>query len=165
MPAARATRTPRSGRLRACGSRAMRSSRTLLPLPTRSAARLPALRHRTIEGRDRTPERSMKPDDAPKYFLCRLIPPRPTFAADMTPTELDAMQKHVAYWTDLASRGTAIAFGPVADPKGAWGVGIIAVRDEEELRRLQDHDPAIRAGIGMKYEAYPMPRVIVGATS
>ena len=104
----------------------------------------------------------MKTDDAPRYFLCRLVPPRPTFATDMTPREAEAMQKHVAYWSELADKGIAIAFGPVADPKGVWGVGIIAVKDEEELRQLQNHDPAIRADIGMKYEAYPMPRVVVG---
>jgi len=107
----------------------------------------------------------MKDDHAPKYFLCRLIPPRPTFAVDMTPNEAEAMQKHVAYWTELAGKGTAIAFGPVADPKGVWGMGILAVKDEAELQHLQDHDPAIRAGIGMNYEAYPMPRVIAGGNS
>jgi uncharacterized protein YciI len=81
----------------------------------------------------------------------------------MTPKEADAMRNHVAYWTELASKGTAIAFGPVADPKGGWGVGILAVRDDDELRRLQDNDPAIRADIGMRYEAYPMPRLIIGS--
>jgi hypothetical protein len=106
----------------------------------------------------------MTPDDR-KYFLCRLIPPRPTFAADMTPREADAMQRHVVYWTELANKGTAVAFGPVADPKGAWGVGIIAVNDEAELQRLQDHDPAIVSNIGMRYEAYAMPALIIGKAS
>ena len=62
----------------------------------------------------------------------------------------------------MADEGTAVAFGPVADPKGGWGVGIIAVQDDDELSQLQNDDPAIRANIGMKYEAYPMPAVIVG---
>ena len=60
-------------------------------------------------------------------------------------------------------QGTAIAFGPVADPKGGWGVGIIAVGDDDELRHLQNGDPAIRADIGIKYEVYPMSTVMVGA--
>ena len=94
------------------------------------------------------------------YFLCRLIAPRPTFPADMTPAEAEAMKKHAAYWSGLLERRSAIAFGPVADPKGAWGLGIVNVRDEAELRELQDNDPAIRAGVGLKYEAYPMPRLV-----
>ncbi|HWJ00684.1 MAG TPA: YciI family protein [Burkholderiales bacterium] len=94
------------------------------------------------------------------YFLCRLIPPRPGFAKDMTPAEAKAMHEHVAYWTDLLGTGKAIAFGPVMDPKGPWGVGIVSVSDKEELARLQANDPAIRAQIGLKYDAYEMPQVV-----
>ena len=67
------------------------------------------------------------------YFLCRLLPPRPSFAMDMSPSETKAMHEHVAYWTELLGKGSAIAFGPVLDPKGPWGVGIVSVRDNEEL--------------------------------
>jgi len=94
------------------------------------------------------------------YFLCRLIPPRPSFAKDMTAPEAKAMHEHVAYWTDLLGKGKAIAFGPVMDPKGPWGVGIVSVTDQAELRELQADDPAIRAQIGLKYEAYEMPQVV-----
>jgi hypothetical protein len=94
------------------------------------------------------------------YFLCRLIPPRPSFAKDMTPPEAKAMHEHVAYWTDLLGKGKAIAFGPVMDPKGPWGVGIVSVSDKEELRELQENDPAIRERIGLSYEAYEMPRLV-----
>lgn len=31
------------------------------------------------------------------FFLCKLIPPRPTFARDMTQAEAKLMQEHVAY--------------------------------------------------------------------
>jgi hypothetical protein len=94
------------------------------------------------------------------YFLCRLIPPRPSFAMDMNPSEAMAMHEHVAYWTDLLGKGKAIAFGPVLDPKGPWGVGIVSVSDKEELGELQANDPAIRARIGLSYEAFPMPQVV-----
>jgi uncharacterized protein YndB with AHSA1/START domain len=96
-----------------------------------------------------------------KHYLCRLIPPRPSFAFDMTPAEAEAMKKHAAYWRRLAGEGTAIAFGPVGDPKGPWGMGLLAVNDESELRELQDGDPAIAARIGLKYEAYPMLSLVV----
>jgi len=81
---------------------------------------------------------------------------------DMTKREAETMQAHGACWKRLAEAGTAIAFGPVADPKRGWGVGILAVTDDDEARRLQNGDPAIRESLGMKYEAYPMPTLIVG---
>lgn len=91
------------------------------------------------------------------YFLCR--PPRATFPADMSPQEAETMKRHVVYWTALLDKGTAIVFGPVADPKGAWGVGIVSVKDEAELRELQASDPAVLQ-IGMRCEAFPMPRAV-----
>jgi len=94
------------------------------------------------------------------YYLCRLIPPRPSFAAEMTPAEAKAMGEHVAYWSDLLSKGKVIAFGPVMDPKGPWGVGIVSVRDAGELHELQANDPAIKAHIGLRYEAFEMPRLV-----
>ena len=94
------------------------------------------------------------------YFLCRLIPPRPSFALDMSPSEAKAMQEHVAYWTDLLGKDKAIAFGPVMDPKGPWGVGLVSVRDKDELLELQENDPAMRARIGLSYEAFEMPRLV-----
>jgi uncharacterized protein YciI len=103
--------------------------------------------------------------DTRKYFFCRLIPPRPTFAADMTAEEARAMHAHVGYWIALAERGTAIVFGPVADPAGVWGVGIVAASSEEAMRELQRDDPAIRAGIGMRYDTLPMPQIVIGRHS
>ena len=97
------------------------------------------------------------------YYLCRLLPPRPNFAGDMTPQEAKAMGEHVAYWTDLLAKGKVIAFGPVMDPRGPWGVGIVSVSDTAELRMLQENDPAIRAQIGLRYEAYEMPRLVRGS--
>jgi hypothetical protein len=46
-----------------------------------------------------------------KYYLYKVIPPRPTFAADMTETESAIMSGHVAYWTDLLDKDVAVAFG------------------------------------------------------
>ena len=97
-----------------------------------------------------------------KYFLCRLIPPRPSFAQDMADEESKVMSAHVAYWTDLAERGTAIVFGPVADAKGTWGVGILEVEDEAEIQSLTSNDPVMKAGIGATYEILPMPRAVIG---
>lgn len=96
------------------------------------------------------------------FFLCRLIPPRPTFAQDMTEAETKVMQEHVSYWTDLANKGIAIAFGPVADPKGAWGVGILEVESESDIQSISGNDPALKSGIGCKFESYLMPQIVLG---
>lgn len=96
------------------------------------------------------------------YFLCKLIPPRPTFPQDMTEAEAKVMAEHVAYWTDLANKGIAIVFGPVADPAGAWGLGVLEVDDEVQLQELTSNDPAITREIGCRHEILPMPRVVIG---
>jgi uncharacterized protein len=94
-----------------------------------------------------------------KQFLCKLIPPRPTFAQDMTETERKIMQEHSIYWKDLSDRRVAIVFGPVLDPKGTWGVAIVEVADEPDAHALGRNDPAVQAGL--TFEVYPMPGAIV----
>jgi uncharacterized protein YndB with AHSA1/START domain len=96
------------------------------------------------------------PPPALRYFLCRLLPSRATFMVDMTAAEREVMQAHAMYWRGKLAEGHVIAFGPVADPAGGWGVGIVAVRDEAELRTFQNEDPAIKSQIGLRYETLPM---------
>ena len=97
-----------------------------------------------------------------KYFFCRLIPPRSTFAQDMTEKEAQVMGDHAAYWTALAEKGTAIVFGRVADPDGVWGLGVLAVEDEKDVQ-LTANDPVIRSAIGATYTILPMPKVVIGS--
>ena len=91
-----------------------------------------------------------------KYFFLKLIPPRPSFAFDMTAAERQAMQAHVQYWTDLTKAGTAIIYGPVMDPVAPYGIGIVEVEGEDSARRLAAEDPAITGGTGCTYELLPM---------
>ena len=102
------------------------------------------------------------PQPGDRFFFCRLVPPRPSFAMDMTPDERAAMQQHVGYWTSLLARGTAIVFGPVADPAGPWGLGVLRLREGEALEALTSKDPAILANIGLRYETTPMLNAIFG---
>jgi uncharacterized protein YndB with AHSA1/START domain len=94
------------------------------------------------------------------YFLCRLLPPRPSFMADMNEAELGVMKEHGGYWAQHLAAGTALLYGPVADPKGGWGVGIIAVDSEEQAKQLEANDPAIKSGRGFQYERLPMARAL-----
>ena len=93
-------------------------------------------------------------------FLYKLIPPRPTFAVDMSQTEAGIMAQHVEYWGGLTDRGTAVAFGPVADPAGAWGLAIVEAVSEEAVRTLGLEDPAVTSGMST-FEVYPMPDALV----
>jgi hypothetical protein len=89
-------------------------------------------------------------------YLLRLIAPRPTFAADMTAEEAALMQEHGAYWRRRLDEGLAVAFGPVLDPAGAWGLGLIRVEDDAAARAFTTEDPVIRAARGFRYEILPM---------
>ena len=89
------------------------------------------------------------------YFL-KLNPSRPTFAQDMTDDERAIMQQHVAYWGILMEKGVVVVFGPVLDPKGVYGMGVVAVENEEQLRELTTNDPATSINT---YEYWPMRAV------
>jgi uncharacterized protein len=93
------------------------------------------------------------------HFFVRTQNPRPTFHLDMTAEERAIMNRHVAYWSEKATQGIAIVFGPVMDPKGVYGIGVYQVQDEAEMHVLIEHDPA--NGL-LQYEVIPMPRAVVG---
>jgi uncharacterized protein YciI len=94
-------------------------------------------------------------------FLYRLLPPRPTFAADMSPAEAEVMERHVAYWQDLLSRNVALAFGPVLDPADPWGLGLLDLEDEHAARAIGEGDPAVQSGT-CEFEVVPMELVRPG---
>ncbi len=87
--------------------------------------------------------------------MFRLTSPRPTFAMDMTEAERAIMQNHVAYWKRLVDEGQAVAFGPVLDPKGVWGVAIIELDDTVDPETIRSKDPVHVAHLG-SYEILPM---------
>jgi hypothetical protein len=90
---------------------------------------------------------------AKKHFALKLVPCRPSFAMDMDDAERAIMQEHQIYWKDLMQRGIALIYGPVMDPKGPYGFGVIAVDDEAVVADITAKDPA--AAINT-YEVYPM---------
>ena len=74
----------------------------------------------------------------------RLIPPRGTFAADMSEAEKAAMVEHAAYWTDLFEAGRVVVFGVVLDQTGAWGLAVVEAEGEDEVRAIGSDDPAVK---------------------
>lgn len=99
-----------------------------------------------------------------RHFLVKLIPPRPSFAVDMTEDERELMQRHGTYWTELARKGIALLFGPVLDPAGSYGIGVVEVEKEEEIGILTENDPVSKSGRQFRHEAYVMPQLIVSGS-
>lgn len=90
------------------------------------------------------------------HFFCKLIAPRSTFAFDMNESEKALMGRHATYWMAMMKEGAVIVFGPVMDPNGPYGMGVMEGADEGEIKRRADADPIMQAGIGFKVEIMPM---------
>jgi len=93
-------------------------------------------------------------------FVFRLIPPRPSFPLDMSAEERATMMEHVGYWSTLTEQGQVLAFGPVDDPQGAYGIGIILGESQSAAEELRDHDPAVKSPYGFRTEIAPMRRLV-----
>jgi len=93
-------------------------------------------------------------------FLFRLLPPRADFAFTMTDDERATMLAHLGYWSHLVEKGEAVAFGPVADPEGPYGIGIVLTTDVRAAQRLRDGDPAMTSPHGFSTEITTMASLI-----
>lgn len=91
-----------------------------------------------------------------RYFVCKLTGPRPTFPQDITPREAEIMQAHRAYCGELLRDGKAILFGPVADPAGIWGLGVLQLPDDADPHAIIADDPVMKANAGFTYQVMPM---------
>ncbi len=80
-------------------------------------------------------------------FLFRLIPPRADFAQTMTAEEQQAMAEHMEYWQQLLQDGRVVVYGPVADPEGVWGLGVLRAADRAEVLAIGERDPSVVAGV------------------
>src|SRR5262245_41369889 len=93
------------------------------------------------------------------HFVYKLVPPRPTFASDMTADEATIMASHGAYWHEQLAAGRVLAFGPVHDPAGVWGLGLIEADDEAAAIQLVQADPAISSRLGT-FELHQIDAVV-----
>ncbi|MGD0813819.1 MAG: YciI family protein [Verrucomicrobiota bacterium] len=91
-----------------------------------------------------------------KYYIFKLLPPRPDFAATMTPAELALMQTHSAYLKGFMDKGQILVFGPVLDPVGAYGLAVVRLPDDIAPDTIWSNDPVIKAQAGFSYHIAPM---------
>jgi uncharacterized protein YciI len=96
-----------------------------------------------------------QPTPAKHQFFLKLIPPRPTFATDMTPEEMKLMQQHADYWASQFPNGIVLLIGPVFHANGSFGMAVLETATEEEARTLANNDPTVKAGLN-KVEISPM---------
>lgn len=70
------------------------------------------------------------------------------------PDEAERIQtEHQRYLMQLRKEGKLLISGPVIDDPMFKGIGIFNSTDKEEVKRLSDGDPAVRAG-RLVYEIY-----------
>src|SRR5271169_1999858 len=90
-----------------------------------------------------------------QHFYFKLIPPRPTFGADMTAEERALMQEHVRYTREAFDAGKILIYGPVMASGGAFGIAVLEMEDAAEVQKFAAEDPSIRAGMNT-FELCPM---------
>lgn len=71
------------------------------------------------------------------------------------------MQEHMEYWRNLANKRIAVVVGPVADPKGLYGLAVVEVQDEAAVQDIRKNDPAFKADAGFKIEIYSMVKPVL----
>jgi len=71
------------------------------------------------------------------------------------------MHQHADYWRALVNQDRAIVLGPVMDPAGAYGIGVILAADQAAARAMVDDDPVIKAGLGFRADVHAMLRAMV----
>jgi len=91
------------------------------------------------------------------HYFCRLNPPRPTFARDITDDERAIMARHAAYWRGHLDAGRVEIFGMVADPTAPWGFLVANVEDQAAVSALTAKDPVMVDAHGFSYDVFPMP--------
>lgn len=56
-------------------------------------------------------------------------------------------------------KGKVVVYGPVLDPKGVYGFGIVSFDDNEQLNEFINNDPSITINT---IEYYPMLAFVTG---
>ncbi len=90
-----------------------------------------------------------------QHFFVRLIPPRATFAQDMTAEERTLMVENGMYVRRFFDAGKVLAYGPVLDAEGAFGFAVLEMEDAAEAERFLEGDPSVKAGMS-RYTISPM---------
>ena len=87
-----------------------------------------------------------------KQYCLRLYKAGPN--RNQSPAEAEQIQKeHLRYLFQLRQEGKLLINGPIIDDPELKGLSIFNTTDKEEVKRLSEGDPAVRAG-RLVYEIY-----------
>ncbi len=92
---------------------------------------------------------------ANQHFFFKLIPPRPTFATDMSDSERALMGQHAAYVRTHFEGGSVLCYGPVLGPEGSFGFAILEMPDLTAAETFATNDPTVQSGLNT-YQISPM---------
>jgi uncharacterized protein len=92
---------------------------------------------------------------AKMHFFFRLIPPRASFPFDITAEEQRLMDEHSRYFDEQFASGKLLLYGPVLATGGAFGLAVLEVESEDEVRQFGENDPSVKGGLN-RFEFYPM---------
>ena len=95
------------------------------------------------------------------HFLYKLIPPRRTFAGDMSDGEKAVMGEHFAYWAALVEGQRVVVYGPVLEPTGVWGLAVVEAESVDEVGAIAERDPAVKTGTCTFEIATMLPGTVV----
>jgi uncharacterized protein YciI len=101
-----------------------------------------------------------EPTESPSLFVYKLIPPRPSFAGDMSDAEAAVMAEHGAYWQRHMDEGRVVVFGPVVDSSGSWGLAVVRAESADDVAALGREDPAVTSGT-CTFDVGTMPVAVV----
>ena len=89
---------------------------------------------------------------AGKQYCVRLYKAGPN--RNQPPDEAEKIQmEHLRYLLQLRAEGKLLINGPIIDDPKLKGISIFKTTDKEEVKRLSDGDPAVKAG-RLVYEVY-----------
>lgn len=87
-----------------------------------------------------------------KRYCIRLFKAGPN--RDQPPEEAEKIQmEHLRYLMQLRKEGKLLINGPVIEDTELRGISIFNLTDKEEVKRLSEADPAVKAG-RLVYEIY-----------
>ncbi len=87
-----------------------------------------------------------------KQYCARLFKAGPN--RDQLPEEAEKIQmEHLRYLFQLRAEGKLLINGPILDDPKLKGISIFNTTDAEEVKRLSEEDPAVKAG-RLVYEIY-----------
>ncbi len=70
------------------------------------------------------------------------------------------MMEHVGYWSALTAQGKVVAYGPVNDAHGGYGIGLILAENLAAAEAIRDGDPAVQSPHGFRADIAPMLRLV-----